>query len=149
MSKSRRFSLIYLGILIISLVIVQNVTCLGQSDKPRPKPFDWGIEPEDVERLKATISIFFTVKTIINTGTSILILGLMIVHTGIYRRTGTKFSLGLVFFSTAFLLYTIWSNPLLYRLIPGFKRIGFGSILIIPDVFTLIASAVLLYLSQK
>lgn len=149
MSKSRRFSLIYLGILVISLVIFQNVICLGQSDKSRPKPFDWGIDPEDVERLRAMIPLFLTLKTMVNTGTSILILGLMILHIGIYRRTGTKFSIGLVFFSTAFLLYTILSNPLLYRSIAGFKKIGFGPILLIPDVFTLIASAVLLYLSQK
>ena len=93
MRKRRRSSLIFFSFLVISLVIFQNVICLGQFDRKRPRPFDWGIDPEDVERFRAMVSIILTLKTIVNIGTSILILGLVIVHVGIYRRTGTKFSL--------------------------------------------------------
>jgi hypothetical protein len=63
-------------------------------------------------------------------------------------QTGTKFRLGLVLFSTALLLYTLAANPFLHNLI-GFRRIGFCPLFIIPDLLTLIASAILFYLSRQ
>lgn len=101
-----------------------------------------------MERLRALLPLYFTVKTIIITLNSILILGIVVIHIGIYRKTGTKFSIGLVLFSTALLTYTIAANPLLHRLL-GFRRIGLGPLLMIPDLFTCIASAILLYLSRQ
>ncbi|KON30060.1 hypothetical protein AC482_04905 [miscellaneous Crenarchaeota group-15 archaeon DG-45] len=148
MRKRLRLSLILLSILVMSMIISQNITCLGQPDRSRPRPFDWDIDPEEVERLRVLIPRLLTVKAIINTLSSMLILGIVIIHINILRRTGTKFSLGLVIFSTALLLYTLAANPLIHRLV-GFSRIGFGPMLLIPDVFALIASAVLLYLSRK
>jgi len=46
----------------------------------------------------------------------------MVAHVGIYRKTGTKFSLRLVIYSATLLLYAVSSNPLLHQVL-GFRRI--------------------------
>lgn len=148
MRNRYRVGLVLLSILVIGMAISQSVSCLGQPERPRHPPFDWDISPEELERLRALLPYFLTVKAVIASLNSVLILSLVVIHINIYRRTGTKFSLGLVLFSTAFLLYTIVANPLVHMLL-GFRRIGFGPIFIIPDLFTLLASAILIYLSRQ
>jgi hypothetical protein len=143
-----RIGLTLITILVMGVTLSQVATGLGQPPGPPRPPFDWDIDPEDLEQLRRLMPIFFTVKAAIQTLNSVLILGIVLIHVGIYRRTGAKFSLGLVVFSTALLLYTIMANPLVYGTV-GFRRIGFGPILLIPDVLTLVASAILIYLSRK
>ena len=71
------------------------------------------------------------------------------VHIWVYQETGTRFSLGLVIFSVALILYTLASNPLMYRVV-GFKLFGrLDPLLIIPDIFMVVAAAILLYLSRQ
>jgi hypothetical protein len=147
MRKRYRTFILLLSVLVLGMAISQCVPCLGQPERPR-RPFGWDISPEELERLRALLPYYLTAKAIIDTINSVLILGIVAIHINIYRRTGTKFSLGLVLFSTAFLLYTVVANPLVHRLL-GFRRIGFGPLFIIPDLLTLIASAVLIYLSRQ
>jgi hypothetical protein len=147
MRKRSRTFILLLSALMLGMAISQCVPCLGQPERPR-RPFGWDISPEELERLRALLPYYFTAKAIIDTINSVLILGIVAIHINIYRRTGTKFSLGLVLFSTAFLLYAVVANPLVHRLL-GFRRIGFGPLFIIPDLLTLIASAVLIYLSRQ
>jgi hypothetical protein len=148
MKKKLRLSLILLSILFMSIIFLPNAFCFAQPARRKPGPFRWDFDPEDVEKLRRIMPVFLSMKTIVNVINSIVILGLVIIHLNIYRRTGSEFSIGLVIFSTALLLYTIISNPLVHQLV-GFRRIGFGPLLLIPDVFSLLASAVLLYLSRK
>lgn len=148
MRKRHRIGLTLLAILVMGMTISQLVTCVSQPERPPRPPFDWNISPEEMERLRAILPLYFNVKAAINTLNSILILSLVVIHIDIYRRTGTKFSLGLVVFSTALLLYTIMANPLVHGVL-GFRRIGFGPLLIVPDLLTLFASAVLIYLSRQ
>jgi hypothetical protein len=147
MRKRYRTFILLLSVLVLGMAISQCVPCLGQPEHPR-RPFGWDISPEELERLRALLPYYLTAKAVIDTLNTVLILGIVVIHIGIYRRTGTKFSLGLVLFSTAFLLYTVVANPLVHRLL-GFRRIGFGPLFIIPDLLTLIASAVLIYLSRQ
>ena len=143
-----KISLTLFSILIIVIMISKFPSGLGQMREPPRPPFGWDFKPEDFELLRRLLPMYFTFKSIIQTINSILILSIVLIHIGIYRKTGTKFSLGLVIFSTAILLYTIMSNPIVHNLL-GFRRIGFGPLLLIPDILTLIASAVLIYLSRQ
>lgn len=149
--KKRYWACMALTVILVGgIAVSQGAMCRvlqGYAQPPRP-PFDWDITPEELEALRALIPVFFTVKAVVDTLNSVLILGIVMIHLNLYRRTGTKFSLGLVIFSTALLLYTISANPLLHTLF-GFSRIGIGPMLIIPDLLTLIASAILLYLSRQ
>ena len=95
--------------------------------------------------LKEELPRTLIIKMAFTTLTSIL---LIVVHIRVYRETGTRFSLGLVIFSFALILQTLTSNPMLHRLI-GFKRIGLGSLLMLPALFRVIDAAILLYLSRQ
>ena len=148
MRKDYRSGTVLLSIFVMCIVISENVLCLGQPERPRRPPFGWDISPEELEQLRNLLPYYLTAKAIIDTINTVLILSLVVIHVNIYRRTGTRFSLGLVLFSTALLLYTILANPLIYGVL-GFRRIGFGPIFIIPDLLTLLASSILIYLSRQ
>ena len=137
------------GLALLTLLISSMILVRMAAGQPsgRPPRF-WDIDPENWERLREQLPLYFTVKTIFSTISSILLVVLIMVHVGIYRKMGTKFSLGLVIFSVALLLYTISSNPFVHQML-GFRRIGFGPLMMLPEVFTCIASAILLYLSRQ
>lgn len=78
----------------------------------------------------------------------VLLLGLLAIYVDIYRKTGSEFTLGLIIFCVAFLLYAVTSNPWVHQLL-GYRGSGLGPFAMLPDTFTLVASVVLLYLSQK
>jgi len=111
-------------------------------------PGDWDVDKEQFERLRETLPKVLTMKMAFSTLNTILLVSLIVVHVRIYRRTGTRFSLGLVVFSGAMILNTLTSNPFLHWAI-GFRRIGFWPLLMIPDLFTVVAAAILLYLSRQ
>jgi hypothetical protein len=48
----------------------------------------------------------------------------------------------------AIILYTLASNPILHKLI-GLRKIGLGPLLMLPDIFMVVAAAILLYLSRQ
>jgi hypothetical protein len=83
--------------------------------------------------------------SLINIG---LILAVFVLYANIYRKTKSPFSLGLTIFSFAFLINILTSSPLLHA-ICGFKSSGLGPFLILPDLFTTIALAILVYLTTK
>jgi hypothetical protein len=87
-------------------------------------------------------------KTILASVNSILLTILFVIYIGIYRTTRSQFSIGLLIFSIALLLYSLTSNPIIHRL-AGFRVGGLGPFTMLPDLFTCIASAVLLYLSRQ
>jgi len=87
MRKRHRIGLTLLTILVMGMTIPRLVTCVGQPERPPRPPFDWDISPEEMERLRAILPLYFNIKAVINTLNSILILGLVVIHIGIYRRT--------------------------------------------------------------
>jgi len=96
-------------------------------------------------------AIFFQLllaKIILSSLNSVLLTILLVIYIGIYRETESRFSLGLIMFSIALLLYSLTSNPLIHGL-AGFMGSGLGPFTILPDLFTCIASAILLYLSRQ
>ncbi len=90
----------------------------------------------------------FQIKYVISLVNIGLILAVFILYANIYRKTKSSFSLGLTIFSFAFLINIITSSPLLHAAC-GFKLSGLGPFLILPDLFTTIALAILVYLTTK
>ena len=76
-----------------------------------------------------------------------LLISLLSMYWKVYSDTGLEFSLGLVIFSFALLLYALVSNPLLVS-VAGFRASGLGPFAMLPDLFTSIASFTLLYISR-
>jgi hypothetical protein len=97
--------------------------------------------PEDRE-------FFYTANTVVSTVNVTLSVFLLITYVGIYRRTRSEFTIGLIIFSLVFLMNAIASNPFVISAF-HFRPSGLGPFALLPDLFTFVALVVLLYLSLK
>jgi hypothetical protein len=97
--------------------------------------------PEDIE-------FFYMAETLVSTINVTLSIFLLLIYVSIYRKTRSEFTIGLIIFSAVFLLNAFVSNPLVIWAF-GFRAFGLGPFALLPDLFTLGALAVLLYLSVK
>ena len=142
--KNRRWILVtILGLLAITIIVLQPASY---------KPFDRSFldreslpEPPPWTELLPNLLLAKTIITTINT---ILLTILLATYIQVYHKTESQFSIGLIIFTITLLLYTLTSNPLLHGF-AGFRISGLGPFTILPDLFTCIASAVLLYLSRQ
>lgn len=91
--------------------------------------------------------IYYTSKAVLASVNAFLLVTLTSIYLKVYNDTGLEFSLGLVIFSVALLLYSIVSNPLLVGAM-GYRGSGLGPFAMLPDLFTCIASFTLLKISR-
>jgi len=130
-TSGSKLGVILLGILVASLLLpamVQVVTA----------------QPGDRQGMRGDLSVYYTVKSILATVNSILLVVLLIVYVSIYSGTRAEFLLGLIIFDIAMLLYAITSNPLVTAGF-GFRGAGLGPFAMLPDLFSLVAVLVLLW----
>jgi hypothetical protein len=97
---------------------------------------------------RGDIELFYTAKAVISTVNMTLVTILMLIYIAIYRKTKSEFTVGLIIFSMILLLYTLTSNPMMHWTF-GFRAFGLGPFAMLPDLFTCVALAVLLYLTVK
>lgn len=93
------------------------------------------------------LAIYYTIKAVLASMNAFLLIVLSSIYLKVYKDTGLEFSLGLVIFSVALLLYSLVSNPLLVS-VAGYRASGLGPFAMLPDLFTCIASFTLLYISR-
>ena len=90
----------------------------------------------------------FLIPTILITSISTLLLIYLINnYVAVYLKTKSEFSIGLLIFSIALLVQALTTNPLI-KILFAFKG-PMGVFDLIPNIFTLIAVLVLVYLSNK
>ncbi len=94
------------------------------------------------------IELYYTLNTVISSINVTLLVFLLITYIGIYRKIKSEFTIGLMIFSVVLLFYALTSNPLVHRIF-GFHAFGLGPFAMLPDLFTCVALAILLYLSAK
>ena len=114
--------------------------------EPRQLPFDkisW-----DRNFYMGDIELFYKVKTILSSINATLLVFLLATYVDIYKKLQSEFTIGLILFSMILLLYALSSNPLLQWLF-GYRAFGLGPFAMLPDLFTTLALAVLLYLTMK
>ena len=104
--------------------------------------------PRRPENILGDVEFFYTVGTVVSTVNLTLSIFLLFIYIGIYQKTRSEFTIGLVIFSAVFLLNALASNPLVIRAF-GFWPVGLGPFAMLSNLFTLAALAVLLYLSVK
>lgn len=105
----------------------------------------------DFERYVSFIGdmeLFYTFKTILSTINATLLIFLLITYIDMYKKLHSEFTIGLIIFSLILLLYALTANPLIHLLF-GFRASGLGPFAMLPDLFTTLALAVLLYLTMK
>ena len=114
---------------------------------------DPNLEDLDYENLRlvsSQLSAYIRGKTLISAVNVILLVYLFATYVDMYRQTKASFTLGLVFLSGALLSYSLFTNPVLLT-VSG----GSGGIRIVryfnflPDLFTTVASTILIYLSRQ
>jgi len=94
------------------------------------------------------IELFYKFKTILSSINATLLVFLLATYVDIYKKLQSEFTVGLIIFSLILLLYALSSNPLLQWLF-GYRAFGLGPFAMLPDLFTTLALAVLLYLTMK
>ena len=134
--------------LILAILIVVTLLALfwATTRSPITSPFDPRRWP--IDRIRGDIELYYTVKTVVTTINATLLIFLLISYLDIYRKTQSEFTIGLIIFSMVLLLYALVSNPIVHQIF-GFRGFGLGPFAVLPDLFTGIASAVLLYLTLK
>ena len=108
--------------------------------EPRPPP--------PLREIRGDIELFYTVKTVVSSVNVTLLAFLLITYIGIYRKTGSEFTIGLIIVSMVLLFYALSSNPVVHWIF-GFRASGLGPFAMLPDLFSCAAAAVLLYLTVK
>jgi hypothetical protein len=131
-------------ILAILLVVAAFADFLAIQNAPSPRPI-W--EPRDPSVI-GDIELFYKIKTILSSINATLLVFLLATYVDMYNKMKSEFTIGLILFSLILLLYALSSNPLL-QWIFGFRAFGLGPFAMLPDLFTTLALAVLMYLTMK
>jgi hypothetical protein len=96
-----------------------------------------------------SIETVVRIKLFVTTLNVVMLLALLWNYVAVYRDLPNRFTLSLLLFTVALLLYAVSSNPLLSLLL-GFRHgTTLGPFVFIPDVFASIAVVVLLYQSYS
>jgi len=143
MNRKTRFWLL-VAVLIVVVVAVAVFALLGGERFYMPPP--WQQRPP--RNIPGDIELYYTVKTVISTVNITLLVFLLMNYAIMYSDTKSEFLIGLIIFSLILLFHAISSNPLVYQLF-GFHAFGLGPFAMLPDIFTLTALIVLVYLTFK
>lgn len=105
---------------------------------------------EHLQELSSGLASYIKGKILISFVNSVLLLYLFASYLDIYRNTKAQFILGLMFLCGALLSYSIFSNPILLSISSGIDGLQIiRSFNVIPDIFTTLASTILIYLNRQ
>ncbi len=104
--------------------------------------------PRSPGEIPGDFEFYYTAQTVFSTINVVLAFFLLIIYLELYRKTKSEFTLGLIIFSTVFLLSAIASSPFVISLF-RYYPVGLGPFALLPQVFTSGALVVLLYLSYR
>lgn len=135
-------------LILVTLVVVAILAALWATSTVWFPRFPWERHLPPPNNIPEDLELFYTVKTVVSTINVTLLVFLLLTYVNIYRKTRSEFTIGLVIFSMVFLLNALASNPFVIWAF-GFREFGLGPFAMLPDLFTLGALAVLLYLSVK
>jgi hypothetical protein len=135
-------------LILITLVVVGVLATLWATSTTWFPRLPFERHPPPPSEVRYDIELFYTVETIVSTINATLSIFLLIIYVGIYQKTRSEFTLGLIIFSAVLLLHALVSIPLVFRAF-GFYQVGLGPFAMLPDLFSLAALAVLLYLSVR
>ncbi len=107
------------------------------------------LTPQQLMEVSNMLVLYIQGRTVLALINTCLLIYLMILYYNMYRETKSNFALCLILFSATLFLYSITSNPILIW-VNGFNNTNiFNMFNFLPDVFTTLASAILIYLSRQ
>jgi hypothetical protein len=104
--------------------------------------------PRSQANFAGDLELYYMFRTILSTVNIVLTAVLIFNYIGIYLKTRSEFTLGLLLFAAMLLIKDITLNPIIIGL-GGFGLSGLGPFAFIPDLFEMTALLVLFYLSVK
>jgi len=146
--KSRMNKSLRIWLILATVIVVAILAALGATSGVWFSPFPFERRPLPPGSIPGDIEFFYTAKTVVSTVNVTLSIILLLIYVNIYEKTRSEFTIGLIIFSMVFLLNALASNPFLIWVF-GFRPFGLGPFALLPDLFTLAALLVLLYLSIK
>jgi hypothetical protein len=135
-------------LILATLIVVAILATLWATSTVWFQRTPWEPHPRPPENIRGDIELFYTVETVVSTINVTLSIFLLLIYVGIYRKTRSEFTIGLMIFSAVLLLHAITSIPLVHFVF-GFGGFGLGPFAMLPNLFTFGALAILLYLSFK
>jgi len=136
------------SVILAILVVVAVLTAIWATSTSLFPRFPWGPRPPPDSQIPGDIELFYAVNSVVSTINVTLAIILFVLYAGIYRKTRSEFTIGLMVFSAVFLLNALASNPIVIRTF-GFQPYGLGPFALLPGLFTFGALVVLLYLSLR
>lgn len=115
--------------------------------EPRPLPFN-RIDIDAYYSYIGDLELFYKIRTVLSSINATLLVFLLGTYVDMYKKLKSEFTFGLIVFSLTLLLYALTSNPLLQWLF-GYRAFGLGPFAMLPEMFTSIALAMLIYLTMK
>jgi hypothetical protein len=146
MNKNARTWPILVALIVVAILAILATLWATYTFWLLPSPWERRWRPPN--EIPEDIEFFYTAQTVVSAINVTLSIFLLLTYVSIYRKTRSEFTIGLIIFSAVFLLNALASNPLIIRAF-GFWPLGLGPFAMLPDLFTLGALAVLLYLSVK
>lgn len=135
--------------LIIVLVAIVGILSAIWAISFEPRTPIWEPRPfPNIPNVTGDLELYYVVSTVTSSLNVTLTSILLATYVSLYRRTKSEFVIGLTLFALIFLLYTLVSNPIV-RFIFGFRALGLGPFVMLPDLFALISLGIMLYLSLK
>ena len=144
MDRNQRIAIIVIAAIAVGMIGLQLATPPQSSEGIWGQRRGMGMG----SGMRGDLEVYYTAKIFISSVNAVLLLGLLVTYVDIFNQVRSEFTLGLIVLNGALLFYALSSNPLIHRWL-GFMGSGLGPFAMLPDLFTLIASAMLLYLSQK
>lgn len=144
MNKNTRLWLVLAVLIVVgalAAILATSIVWFPFYSPFRPRPPPIIVDIRDLE-------LYYTAGTIMSALNLTLLVFLLTTYIGIYRKTKSQFTIGLIVFSIVFLLNVLASSPIIHYVF-GFRAIGLGPFALLPDIFTFAALIVLLYLSVK
>jgi hypothetical protein len=146
MNKNVRIWLILATLIVVAILAALWAVSTSLFQRIPWRPWEHPMLPPN--EIPGDFQFFYMAETVVSTVNTTLAIFLLLIYISIYRKTESEFTLGLIIFSTVLLLHAIVSIPLVHHVF-GYGGIGLGPFALLPDLFTLGALAVLLYLSIK
>jgi hypothetical protein len=150
MQKTQWIPIAIIVLLAVILLILWGPLGMLYSLFSQPgRPLLEQMTPQELMAISNMLVLYIQGRTVLALINTCLLLYLMILYYNMYRETKSNFSLCLILFSATLFLYSITSNPILIW-INGFNGTNiFNMFNFLPDVFTTLASAILIYLSRQ
>jgi len=136
-------------LMLATLVVVALLAAFWATTyMPLPSPEGFMRRREYMIPPPGDIELYYTLNTVISSINVTLLIFLLITYIGIYMKIKSQFTIGLIIFSMVLLFYALASNPLVHWAF-GFHALGLGPFAMLPNLFTCVALAILLYFAVK